>query len=281
MKKVAVITRTKDRPLFLARAIQSVANQTYQDYVHVVVNDGGSKEEVESVVNEFDDPVQSRIKLYHRDEASGAPDTIFNESIDRVESEYVAIHDDDDTWHPEYLARTVEVLETGAEGVKVRMDNVYEAIGEGEIKTKKSSPYMPDLQAISLYVQLVENLLTAGGFIYSRKAYKAVGKYDDSLPVAGDWEFGIRFLVKYEVEYLDPGFALANYHRRTNVSDDSYSTHSHRVNITKVLNKYLREDLESGKLGIGYMMNKLRYDRDERNATLKRIIPKSIIKRFK
>ena len=39
--KVAIITRTKDRPLLLERAIQSVESQTYSDYVHVILNDGG------------------------------------------------------------------------------------------------------------------------------------------------------------------------------------------------------------------------------------------------
>ena len=43
MTKVAVITRTKDRPIFLKRALLSVSSQTFSDYIHVVVNDGGTK----------------------------------------------------------------------------------------------------------------------------------------------------------------------------------------------------------------------------------------------
>lgn len=42
--RVGIITRTKNRPLLLRRAIQSVANQTYKNYVHIIVNDGDSLE---------------------------------------------------------------------------------------------------------------------------------------------------------------------------------------------------------------------------------------------
>ena len=48
--KVAVITRTRDRPLLLQRAGRSVASQSYKNYLWVVVNDGGNAGEVKDVV---------------------------------------------------------------------------------------------------------------------------------------------------------------------------------------------------------------------------------------
>ena len=48
--RVAVITRTMDRPMFLERALASVAKQTFRDYVHVVVNDGGDNDAVKSAI---------------------------------------------------------------------------------------------------------------------------------------------------------------------------------------------------------------------------------------
>lgn len=273
MSKVAIITRTKDRPLFLERALQSVASQTFADYVHVIVNDGGDREAVDELVGRQADSVKSRIQVFHRSTSSGAPDKLFNESIDRADSEYVAIHDDDDTWHPEFLQRTVASLESGAKGVVVRTDNVYEKIvGQDTIEKIKTSGYMPDLQAISLYRQCLDNQLTAVAFVYRRDAYEAIGKYDDTLPVVGDWEFGIRFLLKYDVDYIDPGFALAYYHRRLD-ADNSFKNHDHRKNITIVLNKYLRRDLDEGKLGVGYIMNDLRYEQDLLARTVRRLVP--------
>ena len=278
MSKVAIITRTKDRPLFLKRALQSVANQTFTDYTHVVVNDGGDQKVVDELIGQQTDEARDRIKVFHRPESSGAPDTLFNESIARVDSEYVAIHDDDDTWHPEFLQRTVASLDSGVKGVVARTDNVYEKIvDQNTIEKIKSSSYMSDMQAVSLYRQCLDNQLTAVAFVYRRDAYEAVGKYDDTLPVVGDWEFGIRFLLSYDVEYLDPGFALAYYHRRID-SDNSFKDHDHRKNITVVLNKYLRRDLAEGKLGVGYIMNDLRYEQDLLARTVRRLVPGPIAK---
>lgn len=275
MAKVAIITRTKDRPVFLKRAIASVAAQEFKDYEHVIVNDGGDKKAVEDVVAGVGEVVRKKITVFHRDEASGAPDTIFNESIDRVASQYVAIHDDDDTWHPEFLMRTTELLDAGAKGVVVRADKIIEKHSSNKITTVSKEHYLPDLRAVSLYRQCIDNQLTPIAFIYERAAYEVAGKYDSSLPVVGDWEFGIRFLKKYDVEYLDPGYALAYYHHRVS-KDNSFAAHNHRRYITKVFNQYLREDLDKGAMGVGYIMNDLRYEQDMITAVIRKLTPKFI-----
>lgn len=277
MAKVAVITRTKDRPVFLKRALQSVAHQTFTDYEHVVVNDGGDREAVEKVIASLPDAARKRVSVFHRKEASNAPDTIFNESVDRVSSTYVAIHDDDDTWHPTFLEQTVACLEAGSKGVLVRTDKVVEKFNGKKLTTVKVSQHFSDVQSVSLYRQYLDNQLTPIAFIYSRKAYETVGKYDASLPVVGDWEFGIRFLQKYEVEYVDPGFALANYHHRVD-KDNSFAQHKHRAYITKVMNEYLRKDLASGTFGAGYIMNSLRYEQDMFATIARRLLPRPIAK---
>ena len=283
MVKIAIITRTKDRSVFLPRAIESIAKQTYGDYVHVIVNDGGDRGEVESIVNHQRPEVKLKIKLFHRAEPSNAPDTIFNESIDRVNSEYIAIHDDDDTWHEDFLLQTIKYLDNtkSIAGVVVRTDKVIEKINDDSIKIIRSERLMPDLQAISLYRQFIDNQLMTNAFVFRRTAYEKIGKYDESLPVVADWEFGIRFLQEYEVGFLDPGFALANYHHRAGTKDNSFTKHSHRKYVTLVANRYLRSDLKNGVLGAGYMISDLKYRQDSRNEFIKRIIPSRVLKAMK
>lgn len=283
MVKIAIITRTKDRSVFLPRAIKSIAEQTFGDYIHVIVNDGGDEAKVEEIINSQKPEVQSKIKLFHRPVPSGAPDTIFNESIDRVNSEYVAILDDDDTWHRDFLLQTTKCLDENKSigGVVVRTDKVIERVNDNTIKIIKSERLLPDLQVISLYRQFIDNQLMTNAFVFRRSSYEGVGKYDESLPVVADWEFGVRFLQRYEVDFLDPGFALANYHHRVGVKDNSFSKHSHRKYITQVANRYLRKDLKNGVLGAGYIMSDLKYRQDSRNEFIKRVIPHRILKVIK
>ena len=102
-------------------------------------------------------------------------------------------------------------------------------------------------------------------FVYRRTVLDEIGYYDESLPVTGDWDFGIRFLLKHDVELVDPGFALANYHHRKykegSQGNTSYGGNDrHRYYSNLLMNKYLRQELSEGRIGVGYIMSKLRYE---------------------
>lgn len=282
MTKVAVVTRTKDRPVFLKRALESVATQTYADYVHVIVNDGGNKQAVDDLVDHLPSEQKKRTRVFHRDIGSGAPDTIFTESVDRVDSEYFVLHDDDDSWHPEFLQTTATYLDGRKElgAVVVRTDKIIESVQDGTIQEKKRSAWMPDVKVINLYRQCIDNQLTPIATLFRRSAYQAVGKFDASLPVVGDWEFGVRLLQKYEVDFIDPGYALAYYHHRVQ-SDNSFADHDHRYYTNKVMNKYLREELADGRLGVGYIMSGLKYNQTYIASIAKKILPLGLVERLK
>lgn len=282
MTKVAVVTRTKDRPLFLRRAIGSVHSQTYEDFVHVIVNDGGNALEVESVIDDFDESVRAKIQLFNRTESSCAPDTILTESVDRIDSKFFAIHDDDDTWDERFLEMTVKHLEANTESaaVVVRTDKLIEKIENGVIQQVKQSEWMPDLKVVNLYRQCIDNQLTPISTLFRRNSYEEVGKFDETLPVIGDWEFGVRLLLKYDVDFIDPGHPMAFYHHRIK-SDGSFDNHDHRYYVNKVMNTYLRNELAEGKIGVGYIMSKLKYDQSYTASIVKRIVPSRVARLIK
>jgi glycosyltransferase involved in cell wall biosynthesis len=288
MTKVSIITRTKNRPLFLRRAFESVNSQTYPDYEHIIINDGGPRSDVDQLVDSFTSEVRSKIKIFHRDYSSDAPDTILSESVDRTDSDYFVIHDDDDTWHPDFLSQSIEYLDEHSDiaAVVVRCDKIVERVEGSAIITKKQSQWMPDLKVVSLYRQCIDNQLTPIATVFRRSSYVKVGKFDSTLPVVGDWEFGVRLLMKYDVGYVDPGYALAYYHHRKyqrgvsgNTSFAGNDLHRHYTN--KVANKYLREELNSGRLGVGYIMSNLKYNQMYASSVVKKLLPLGIVERFK
>src|SRR5579884_96060 len=109
--KVAVVTRTKNRPLLLKRCIESVLNQTYKDWFHIIVNDGGDVTTVEGVVAAYLDRYNGRVRVLHNETSVGMQNAS-NQGIRATESEYIGIHDDDDTWHGMFLEECVDYLET-------------------------------------------------------------------------------------------------------------------------------------------------------------------------
>jgi glycosyltransferase involved in cell wall biosynthesis len=69
--KVAIITRTKDRPLLLPRCIESVLSQTCRDWLHVIINDGGDPVTLEGVVSRFAGRYDGRLRIIHNSASVG------------------------------------------------------------------------------------------------------------------------------------------------------------------------------------------------------------------
>lgn len=288
-QRVAVVTRTKDRPLFLERGLKSVYSQSYGDFVHVIINDAGDPAPVDELVEKYQDLAKGRIKVIHNTASKGM-EAASNKAIKSVDSAYIAIHDDDDTWHPDFLKLMVAKLEeTGAMGVVARTDKVIEEVSNDNtsIRQIKSEQWMPDMKVINLYRQCIDNQMTPITFLYRREVFEQIGYYDEELPVLGDWDFGIRFLQKYDAEFLDPGYALAFYHHRkyvqNSMNNNSFGdgTERHRYWSNRLMNKYLREELSAGRMGVGYIMSKLKYDRSNTAAMLKRVMPSFLVNQLK
>ena len=106
---VAVIIRTKDRPDFLARALQSVTSQSHTEWECVVVNDGGDPTPVNELIDALDSASRGRIRAVHSPETRGRLKSA-NAGVLQTSAPLIVLHDDDDSWHPEFLRRSIDYL---------------------------------------------------------------------------------------------------------------------------------------------------------------------------
>lgn len=219
MPKVAIITRTKNRIIMLSRAARSVAAQTYRDFVWVVVNDGGDPTEVDRLIDLYRGSIPEIVVVHH--EVNRGMEAASNSGIRASESEYIVIHDDDDTWEPTFLDRTANFLDANSKvpfgGVITAITHVDEEMTDTEVVIRARKPWHPThagypTGAVQLADLCVINQFAPIAFLFRRSGYDDLGGYDESLPVLGDWEFNLRFLARYDIAAL-PEF-LANYHHR-------------------------------------------------------------------
>lgn len=282
MKQVAIITRTKNRPLLLERALNSIVSQTYKDYVLVVVNDGGDKKPVEELIAKYSPrfSAMSEVKVMHNEKSKGM-EAASNRAIKSVDSKYVAIHDDDDTWAKEFLEITVAHLETTeAMGAVVTTDRVDEEIDGSEVKQIAVTRWQPDLNSINLYKMCLDNFATPITFIYRREVHKTIGYYDETMTTGADWYFALNFLLHFDIDFLPTDKALAFYHHRPKtkgVNANSVYSLQHEKNLTALKNKLLREDITRGKLGLGYIINSIHYTH-EQQGELKQVTERQSLK---
>lgn len=261
MAKVAIITRTQDRILFLERAIQSVLAQTEVDWQHVIVVDAGSFEPVKELTDKYMDQYNGRLILINN-EVSHGMEAASNLGIKSSKSEYVVIHDDDDSWHPEFLAKTTAQLEAPVyptiKGVITWSKRVDEEIEGNKIISIKEYGFNTNKTTVLLEDMAGGNFFPPISFLYKRDVFDEIGYYDETLRYRGDWEFNLRFLSHYDIHLIPE--ILANYHFRAANVPAKYGnsvvagSDNHQYYDTLLKNRLLREDLQSGKFGLGTLI---------------------------
>jgi glycosyltransferase involved in cell wall biosynthesis len=110
--KYSIIIPTYNHSSDLQRAIQSVIDQTYRHWECIIV-DNHSTDNTDAVIHDFND---ARIKL-HKIHNHGVIAASRNMGIRQAQGEYIAFLDSDDRWAPEKLAKSIEILENGADVV--------------------------------------------------------------------------------------------------------------------------------------------------------------------
>ena len=104
MPETSVIIPTYNRADVLSRAIESVLEQSYQDFELIIVDDG-STDGTESVVHQYDDD-----RLIYITQSNAGANAARNRGIKAATGEYIAFLDSDDEFLPLKLARCVNVL---------------------------------------------------------------------------------------------------------------------------------------------------------------------------
>ncbi|MFE5409126.1 glycosyltransferase family 2 protein [Microbacterium sp. NPDC056569] len=216
---VAVVVRTKDRPRMLRRALASITAQTFPSWEAVIVNDGGDPATVDEVVSELPAEHRDRISVLHNPSATGRWPAA-NAGMQATSAPYLVLHDDDDSWHPDFLARTVAYLEANPDevGVIARTEVILEQFDDSGEIVETGRYVLEDHNPEVLATDLLQfNRFVPIGFLYRRSLHDRIGLYDASLPAAADWAFNMRAMLIHQIRYVDDQ-VLAYWHQRPGVN---------------------------------------------------------------
>ncbi len=270
---VAIITRTKDRPILLERAARSVAGQTYRNIRWVIVNDGGDPEPVRAVLEGSQvDP--GRIVFRSHSESLGM-EAASNAGIRASASNLIVIHDDDDSWEPDFLEQSVTFLNRHKslyDGVVCHSTRIEEIISGNTVLECGRHPFNNWLQNVQIAEMAAGNVFPPISFLFRRTVWERLCGFDETLPVLGDWDFNLRFLMEADIGVLP--LPLANYHHRSveregmdgsYANSDSGSENPHVAYSAILRNRYLRRAAHepgfatlAGLMGQAYGLGDLR-----------------------
>jgi glycosyltransferase involved in cell wall biosynthesis len=219
MTMVAIVMRTYERPVLLARAIASVQNQSFADWELIIVNNGGDPVGVEAVVSVARTATgTSKIAVLHLPERVGMEEAS-NQGLRATSSEYFAIHDDDDSWRPTFLETAVGTLSAHppAAAVLTGVTRVHETFKGGKVWPEFHENFPLDDSRLTYDRLIGGNTFPPIAALFRRSLLEKIGYFDSSLPVLGDWEFNLRAVREGGFVFVPE--RLANYHTRTPESD--------------------------------------------------------------
>ncbi len=183
---VSVIIPTRNRPELLARAIQSVLNQTYRHIEIIVVNDRGV--DVGKLIDHFN--CRGNIRYFNLStgiERSAAR----NLALRSAKGNYITYLDDDDRYLPEHLETLVSHARQS--GCRVVYSDAYRAQLDTSTglpnEAQRDIPYSLDFDPIRIYV---ENYIPILCLMHERSLLDEVGMFDEELSRLEDWDLWIR-----------------------------------------------------------------------------------------
>lgn len=200
---MTVVIPTYDRPTLVARAIESVLNQTFREFECIVVDDHSPESDTEAYVTSLD----SDKVTYVRHEENRGLSAARNTGIERADSEFVAFLDDDDEWLPVKLERQVDLFDALSDDfglVYCWMDYVTEG---GRVKRR----YRPTLSGRILPYVLDGQRIGSGSTLLVRTSIaRELGGFDESLSRGIDGDFIRRVCREYKVDFVPE--TLVRYH---------------------------------------------------------------------
>lgn len=245
--KITVITRTKDRPRLLARVAKGLELQSYDSFEWLIINDGGSVPEVETVLH------PRIINLPENLGRAGAADKGLREAT----GEYILFHDDDDSLDDRALEKLADALDDASDcvGAICGYEVIYEDTASGDFKaTGERTKHIPSLPPTLNDLAFANTLLTISTLFRRETALKA-GGMTTSLNALEDWDLWLRLMLEGDFVLVKEALAFQHLRAETNDAYAQTAKAEHDAARIQLLNHYLREDIKSGKQGLGHLMN--------------------------
>ncbi len=136
---VSIITPCYNGEEFISKTIESVLNQSYQNFEMIVI-DNASTDESHNIVDRYTKK-DGRIKQYKIDINIGGANA-WKLGVEKSKGEYVAFLDADDVWHPNKLSHQLQFM------IKNKHDfsyTVYHWISEDDVSLNNVIRIKPSL----------------------------------------------------------------------------------------------------------------------------------------
>jgi glycosyltransferase involved in cell wall biosynthesis len=210
---VSIIMNCYNGEKFLNEAIESVINQTYNNW-EIIFWDNQSKDNSKKIVESYND---QRIKYYYANDFTILGEAR-NKALAKAKGEYIAFLDCDDIWLPSKLEKQIKCFSNLEVGI-VTCDTYF--FNEKKIVKQKYKHNKPVTGNSFKYLLL--NALSFETVIIRASVLEKLSVYfDNRFTLINDYDFITRISLNCKLDFVDEVLAKWRIHN-TSLTWDKYS----------------------------------------------------------
>lgn len=187
--KISIVIPVFNGEKTIEETIQSITNQTFDDFEIIVINDGSTDSTLD-IISSLNEP---RLNIFSYTNAGLS--AARNRGIAKAKGEYISFIDADDMWTDNKLEEQLKALQKNSQAsVAYSWTNWIDENGNflrpgGHINANGD-----------VFLQLLKRDFIESGsnVIVKTKALATVGNFDDSINAVADWDMWLRLAESYQ-----------------------------------------------------------------------------------
>jgi glycosyltransferase involved in cell wall biosynthesis len=245
MCKISVILASYNHEKYVAEAIQSVLDQSYQDF-EIIITDDGSSDSTVAEITKFKDP---RINIFCFEHNLGACVALGN-CLDHARGQYISVQNSDDIYIHDKLEKQALFLDEHPDIAAVFGHAILVDENGSPFKDKRQSPEnIFDQKNRSRHEWLnyffsKGNCLCHPSILIRRSCYKSIGYYDPRYAQLPDFDFWIKLCMNYDIHITpEPVIKFRIRDNQANASARSVTTLKRQAwEHRQIMNNFLKID---------------------------------------
>jgi glycosyltransferase involved in cell wall biosynthesis len=190
--RVSVVVPTYNRGWIVNEAIDSVLNQTFQQYELIVVDDG-STDDTKAILGEYG----NRIRVIHQ--ANRGVSAARNRGIRAAKEPLIAFLDSDDVWLSDKLSVQVAFFDRHPDALVCQTEEIWIRNGVRVNPGKRHRKRSGKIFEASLALCLV----SPSAVMLRKDLFETIGLFDESLPACEDYDLWLRISVNHPIHLID------------------------------------------------------------------------------
>lgn len=210
MTKVSIILPSYNYARYMDERIESLLNQTYEDFELIIVDDASTDNSVEVIKKYEGDP---RIKTKFFSQNSGLPYKRWNDAADIACGDYILFAGADDSCAPTMIEKLVEKLDANP-NVGIAYCQSMEMDSESKLvrsmkkytdtldKERWSKDYVDKGTNECRYLVIKNVIPNASAAMIRRPIFDELGRFDENLKLVADWTLWSKIMMVSDVAFV-------------------------------------------------------------------------------